>query len=145
MSRKRAKMTGGVIHWSWQLLKRKGNTESDGGKGLRQLQLQLWPRWQLEPRTGTPLRRSLRSSSLWASAKWLLIGSRSMATESAFALWLEREIESAAFGALTVEEVKRGAVERLELEESEVIRYLVRATREGGRFRSDGDIVTMRE
>jgi hypothetical protein len=57
-------------------------------------------------------------------------------------MWLSHRLESCAFNALGLVEVVRSASVDLELDAEEVIRLLVRLTRAGSTFKSDGDLVT---
>ena len=137
-------MNAGRMHWTWQLLGNRSSIEHAGeneSRGSQLPPLQLWLPG-LQPKTSPRL--SLRSSSLWARVKWLLIGYRPMASESEFVLWLTRNIESADFGALTLREVKSGAVEELHLDDDHLIRYLLGHTSPIGEFRSDGEVITLR-
>jgi len=144
MSSKGDTMNSRGVHWSWQLLGKTANIGSDGVKESRVSQshpLQLWLPG-LHPKTSRI--RSFRSSYLWGRVRWLLIGYRSMASESEFVLWLRRNLEVAEFGALTLGEVKSGARLELELDDDHLLRYLLRHTSPGAEFRSDGDVITFR-
>lgn len=65
------------------------------------------------------------------------------ASEFQFGKWLENEIERAEFGGMGLGFVLDNATKELGLDRETVVRLLIRATRAGGRFRSDGQIVTL--
>ena len=66
------------------------------------------------------------------------------AKEFHFETWLSRQLESCAFGSFEVREAVRSAGADLVLEDEEVLRLLIRATRSRGKFKSDGEIITLR-
>jgi len=62
-------------------------------------------------------------------------------TDQGFCAWLDGVLAAAAFGAVSLGEARRRAREDLGLGDESFCRRLVRATAQGGRFRSDGEIV----
>lgn len=90
--------------------------------------------------------RFQRSQSLssWLSWKSLGVAGFGRARVSRFETWLSARLESSAFNALELERVITAAVEDLDLDRSEVLRLLVRVTREKARFKSDGKLITWR-
>lgn len=64
--------------------------------------------------------------------------------QSRFETWLCRQLESCAYNALDVRGAIVAAVEDLALDRGEVVRLLVRSTRRGGDFKSDGELITFR-
>lgn len=138
-------MLGSGVHWTWALHEQTSNIERGGESESKWWQLPLFPRLRLEPRRMISRSRSLRSSSLLARAKWLLIGSRGMASESEFSMWLELLINGEEYGAASLALVEARALEELPLDLITFRVYLVRATAQGGRFQSDGEIVTIKE
>ncbi len=110
--------------------------------GLALPRLRRSPRVQDIPRSSR--RRLLFSlSSLWlkklAAVSFFGVG------ESAFGRWLETRIDAEPFQALGFESVISRAGEELGLDREKATGYLLRATRTGGRFHSDGEIVTRRD
>jgi hypothetical protein len=63
---------------------------------------------------------------------------------SLFETWLSAQLEICDFGALPLALVEKSAAQELALDLDEVIRLLIATTRSGGRFRSDGEIITIR-
>lgn len=59
-----------------------------------------------------------------------------------FEMWLTNALQDADFNALSLKGVVESAVENLGLGMDEVIGLLIRCTRAGGRFRSDGEVIT---
>jgi hypothetical protein len=90
--------------------------------------------------------RLLRSRFLlsWLQSKNWGVTGFGMARRSLFETWLSAQLESCAFGALSLGEVVRSAGADLRLEPGEVIGLLLRATRTGGRFKADGGLITLR-
>jgi len=64
--------------------------------------------------------------------------------ESLFEMWLSRQLETCAFNALELELVISSARGDLALDLDEVMRLLIRVTRSGGAFKSDGELITFR-
>jgi len=75
--------------------------------------------------------------------KSLVVGGWNAARELRFATWLGSILETAAFEALTVVQILDRASAELELDTEHARRILIRLTRSGGRFKSDGELVTL--
>jgi hypothetical protein len=95
------------------------------------------------------VRRALRMLQSQSLSSWLLSKSFRVVgfgtvVESLFEMWLCQQLESCDFNAQTLVQVARDAAEELDLERGEILRLLVKATRRGGKFRSDGVIITKR-
>lgn len=137
-------MLGEGVHWTWALHDQTSNIERDGESGSRWFQLPLFRQLPHARPRMISRSRSWRSSSLWVRARWLLIGSRAMASESEFFLWLVRLINEGAFGAVTLAKAKKDACEELALDDETILRYLARVTSKDGPVESDGEILTLK-
>jgi len=85
-----------------------------------------------------------QSLSSWLLSRSFRVVGFGTVKESLFEMWLSAQLETCAFGALPLAQVISGGVGGLELDQGEVLRLLVRVTRRGGRFKSDGEIITLR-
>lgn len=111
---------------------------------LKEFSLRHWLR---SPRVAIVRARSLRSSRYSASS--LLLRSSAAAgwkegVESLFSTWLRSQLIGADFEALSLAEVFAAASAELELDRERVLMILVKRTRSGSEFVSDGEIVTLR-
>jgi hypothetical protein len=142
--KKRDRISAEGIDWTWQLLRPRRNIERDGENELRQLELPLFQQSPPELPPKISRSQSSRSSRLWASVRWFLIGYQETVSESEFVLWLAREIEGADFGALTLREARDAALKDLRIDDQTLIRWMIKHTAPGARFKSDGDVITLR-
>jgi hypothetical protein len=107
---------------------------------------------RLPPLQRSPRGEVVRASRLWRSqslSSWLLSKSCRVVgfgtvRKSLFEMWLSQRLESCDFGALTLASVEKDACAELGLDLDEVKGLLLRSTREGGKFRSDGVIISRR-
>src|SRR3990172_8530519 len=107
---------------------------------------------ELRPRKGprSPRKEVVRAARFLQTdflSTWLMSKSRGAVgfgkvKESIFETWLSQRLEKAAFNALELVQVVRDAVEDLELGLEEVIGLLIRLTRVGAKFKSDGELIT---
>jgi hypothetical protein len=87
--------------------------------------------------------QSLSWSRLWRYLNSQIIYSFEKATDHYFELWLSGKISGEAFGALGLAELVDLAGEELGLREDVIVKLVVKHTRPGAVFRSDGEIVTI--
>jgi len=105
------------------------------------------PRSRLLPRAevvrASRLQRSQSFVSWLLSKNFHVVGFGTV-KESLFVMWLSRQLESCAFGALSIGEVVTGAVEELGFERSAVLAMLCALTVRDGSFKSDGVVISLR-
>jgi len=90
--------------------------------------------------------RLLQSQSFvsWFLSKNSGVFGFGMVRVSLFETWLSARLESCAFNALSLSSVVSESVGELHLDLDEIKRLLIKATRQGGVFQSDGEIITFR-
>ena len=107
----------------------------------------LLPRLQLSPRAAVRRARRLqlsRSFLSWLSSRSLDGAGYGKADASRFEMWLSLRLENCAFQCESVGAVLVAAGVELKLERWEAVALLLRVTRMGARFQSDGGIVSFR-
>lgn len=107
-----------------------------------------WRRWLPWPPTVRVSRLSLprsRSLSLWLLERRSGAVSSFAGRESLFESWLLDVLQSEDFCAISVSALLARAETDLQIERAEALRLLARVTGLGGKFRSEGGIVTERE
>lgn len=116
-------------------------TRPAGSSGL------LLPRSQLSPRREViRARRLLQSQSLlsWLSSKNSAGVGYGKGALSLFEMWLSLRLESCAFNCESVAEVLGAAVDEIALEKWDAVQLLLKVTRPGERFKSEGGVVSFR-
>ena len=108
---------------------------------LRLPRLRLSPR--AEVRKASRLLQS-RSFYAWFSSKNLGAVGFGMGKRLLFEMWLSARLEICDFSALELESVIKDASAELVIGREEVVALLLRVTRRGGGFKSDGEIITFR-
>lgn len=82
-------------------------------------------------------------SRLWRYLSSQIIYGFETATDHYFVLWLAGKLDGVDFGAISLAELVRVAGVELGLRDDVIIKLLVRHTRPGAMFRSDGEVVTI--
>jgi len=85
-----------------------------------------------------------QSLSSWLLSKSLAVVGFGMVKESLFEMWLSARLETSDFFALELWRVLEASENELGLERDEGIGLLIRLTRSGAAFKSDGGLITFR-
>lgn len=111
------------------------------------LSASLLPRLPLSPRRVVARSRRLllsQSFSSWLFSKnWTNVGFGA-AKVLHFEMWLSVRLEICAFNCEGIDELLENAAAELGLEKWDALRLLLRVTRAGARFKSDGELISFR-